>query len=261
MNKFDIENKVVQANDLITSKWKLDRVSLKLFEMAVAALDTSKENPSREVVLKKDDIFMMFHATDEDRYYRFKEHIKNLMKQVVEVKLPNNRVAAIVPITYSSWGVKESDQRVVFRFNEEIMPLLVDLKSKFTSYSIANLVGLTSKYAIIIYKLAKMQKWKGHACTFPMETLREVTDTVHLYHRFDNFEKKVLKVAVDEINNGRTDIVMKYEKIKSGRQVEAIRFYTRPRLSYSDTDYDNQKPIKGLTDEDVTMSFDDIGWK
>jgi len=261
MNKFDIENKVVQANDLITSKWKLDRVSLKLFEMAVAALDTSKENPSREVVLKKDDIFMMFGATDEDRYYRFKEHIKDLMKQVVEVKLPNNRVAAIVPITYSSWVVKESDQRVVFRFNEEIMPMLVDLKSKFTSYSIANMAGLTSKYAIIIYKLAKMEKWKGHACTFPMETLREVTDTVHLYELFANFEARVLRPAVDEINNGRTDLVMKYEKIKDGRRIEAIRFYTRPRLSYSDTDYDNPKPIKGLTDEDVTMSFDDLGWK
>lgn len=104
MNKFDIENKVVQSNDLVTSKWKLDRISLKLFEMAVAALDTSKENPSREVVLKKSDIFMMFHATDEGRYYRFKEHIKDLMKQVVEVKLPNKRVGAIVPITYSSWG-------------------------------------------------------------------------------------------------------------------------------------------------------------
>ena len=78
MNKFDIENTVVQSNDLITSKWKLDRISLKLFEMAVAALDTSKENPSREVVLKKSDIFMMFHATDKDRYFRFKEHIKDL---------------------------------------------------------------------------------------------------------------------------------------------------------------------------------------
>lgn len=261
MNKFDIENFVVQSNELITSKWKLDRVSLKLFEMAVAALDTSKENPSREVVLKKDDIFMMFGARDADRYYRFKEHIKDLMKQVVEVKLPNNRVGAIVPITYSSWGELETDQRVVFHFNEKIMPMLVDLKSKFTSYSIASLAGLTSKYAIMIYKLAKMESWKGQSCTFSMETLREVTDTVDIYPLFETFDRRVLRVAVDEINNGRTDLVMKYEKIKDGRRIEAIRFYTRPRLSHADTDYDNPKPIKGLTDEDVTMSFDDLGWK
>lgn len=261
MHKFDIENHVVQSNDLITSKWKLDRVSLKLFEMAVAALDISKENPSRDVFLKKDDIFMMFRATSGDRYYRFKEHIKDLMKQVVEIELPNDRVAAIVPITYSKWGKKDSDQHVMLRFNEEIMPLLIDLKARFTAYSIANLVNLTSKYAIIIYKLAKMELWKGQVCTFSMATLREVTDTVDLYGRFGNFEAKVLKPAVDEINNGRTDIVMKYEKIKEGRRIEAIRFYTRPRLSYSDTDYDNPKPIKGLTDEDVTMSFDDTNWE
>lgn len=261
MNKFEIDNYVVQSNDLIASKWKLDRISLKLFEMAVAALDTSKENPSREVVLKKSDIFMMFHATDEGRYFRFKEHIKDLMRQVVEVDLPNNRVAAIVPITYSRWSKGDSDQRVILRFNEELMPMLIDLKTKFTSYSIANLVNLTSKYAIIIYKLAKMESWKGHTCTFSMETLREVTDTIDLYSRFEAFERKVLTVAVEEINNGRTDLVMKYEKVKDGRRVEAIRFYTRPRLSHADTDYDNPKPIKGLTDEDVTMSFDDLGWK
>lgn len=261
MNKFDISNYVVQSNDLITSDWKMDRTTLKLFEMAVAALDTSKENPSTDVILKKDDIFHMFNATDEDRYYRFERHVKKLLKQVVDLKLPNDRVGAVVPVTFVSWGKKETDQRVVIRFNDVLMPQLVELKSRFTKYSISNLINLTSKYAIIIYKLAKMEYWKGSECTYSMKALREITDTVNLYSRFDNFEKKVLVQAMDEINNGHTDIVMSYEKIKEGRRVVAIRFHTRDRLSYHDNDFLNPKPIKGLTDEDVTMSFDDTNWE
>ncbi len=261
MNKFDISNYVVQSNDLITSDWKMDRTTLKLFEIAVAAIDTSNENPSREVVLKKDDIFHMFNAEGSDKYVRFERHVKKLLKQVVDVKLPNDRVGAVVPVTFVSWGKKETDQRVIIRFNEVIMPQLVELKSRFTKYSISNLINLTSKYAIIIYKLAKMEYWKGSECTYSMKALREITDTVKLYSRFQNFETYVLKQAIDEINNGRTDIVMSYEKIKEGRRVVAIRFHTRDRLSYHDNDYDKPKPIAGLTDEDLNMSYDDINWE
>lgn len=261
MNKFDLSNHVVQSNDLITSKWKMDRTSLKLFEMAVAALDTSKESPSREVVLKKDDIFKMFKASGSDKYTRFEGHLKDLIGDPIKIEFDDNMVGLIMPITSVRWSKKDTDQRVIIVFNELIMPYLVELKGRFTSYKIENLVDLTSKYAIIIYKLAKMNSWQGHECKYSIKDLREITDTVKTHPRFEVFERKVLKQAMKEINEGHTDIVMTYEKIKEGTRIVGITFKSRVRLSHRDTDYDNPKPIRGLTDEDVTMSFDDIGWK
>src|SRR5690554_3595691 len=100
MNKYDLSNYVVQSNELIKSEWKMDRITLKLFEMAVSAIDTSKENVSNVVILSKYDVYTMFNADDKDKYYRFNKHVQKLLKQVVRVSLKNDRIGAIVPITY-----------------------------------------------------------------------------------------------------------------------------------------------------------------
>jgi len=243
MNKYDISNYVVQSNELITSEWKMDRITLKLFEMAVSAVDVGRKNVSNVVLLNKSDVFQMFQADDKDKYTRFNKHIKKLLNQVVEIKLQNDRLGAIVPITYIEWGSKYDDQRVELRFNELIMPYIVQLKEKFTKYKISNLIKLSSKYSIIIYKLAKMDYWKSSRIVYTIKELRKITDTTNEYQRFEAFERRVLKVAMDEINNGGTDIVISYEKIKVGRRITAIEFKVRDRLSYKDNDYFKPRSI------------------
>lgn len=250
MNKFDINNRVAQSNELILSSWKMDRTTLKLFEMAVSCIDTIYHDGTNKVYMSKEDIFRMFQADDSDKYYRFKEHCRKLQLQIVEVSLSNKRIGSIVPITYIEWGSDELDDHVEMHFNPQIMPYLVDLKRHFTTYEIANLISLRSKYSIILYKLAKMNHWKSNVFTVPIEELRDITDTVNTYARFESFEKRILRDSVEEINTARTDILISYQKIKRGkyRKVVAIEFRVRERLSYNDTDFDNPMPIKRLQD-------------
>ncbi len=76
-----------------------------------------------------------------------------------------------------------------------------------------------------------------------------MTDTLTDYPQFERFEFRVLKQALAEINGVYLPIVWKYEKIKSNRKVTQFRFSVRERQSFTDTDFDQVKPIKQIWEE------------
>jgi plasmid replication initiation protein len=240
-NQFKIENKSVQSNDLIRSVWSLDSVGLKIFEMAVSCIDTVTSSKVDNVVyLSKKAIFNMFSATDENRYTRFQQHLKNLQKQVVTVRnFETDKITQIVPIPTISYGVKDDDDLIKFEFNNHIMPYLVELKRNYTSYQIENIRNMTSRYSILMYKFIKMNAFKGNSVIVSVDEYRRYTDTQKRYKIFSDWEKRVITDAMNDLNGARTDIVMTYEKIKSGRKINAIRLKWRDRTSYNDINFEN----------------------
>jgi len=240
-NQFKIENKSVQSNDLIRSVWSLDSVGLKIFEMAVSCIDTLSSDVSNNVVyLSKKAIFNMFSAIDEDRYRRFQEHLKKLQKQVVIVKhFDTDKITQIVPIPTIQYGTKDDDDLIKFEFNVNIMPYLVELKKNYTSYQIDNIRNMSSRYSILMYKFIKMNSWKGNSVMVSVDEYRKYTDTIKDYSRFSDWEKRVLNDALIDLNHSMSDLIVAYEKIKSGRKINAIRLKWRDRTSFRDNSYEN----------------------
>lgn len=244
-NQFKIENNSVQSNDLIRSVWSLDSVALKIFEMAVSCLDTVTSSTNDNVVyLSKKALFNMFSASDEDRYRRFQQHLKNLQKQVVTVRdYENDKIIQIVPIPTISYGVKDDDDLIKFEFNKHIMPYLVELRRNYTSYQIQNIRNMSSRYSILMYKFIKMNSWKGNSVVVSVDEYRRYTNTLKDYLRFSDWEKRVLNDGLNDLNQSRADLVVSYDKIRSGRKISAIRFKWRDRTSYNDINFDDDKQM------------------
>lgn len=242
-NQFKIENNSVQSNDLIRSVWSLDSVALKIFELAVSCIDTVTSSKNDNVVyLSKKALFNMFSASDEDRYRRFQQHLKNLQKQVVTVRdFENDKIIQIVPIPTISYGVKDDDDLIKFEFNSHIMPFLVDLKRNYTSYQIQNIRFMSSRYSILMYKFIKMNSWKGNQVIVSVDEYRRYTNTLNDYPRFSDWEKRILNGGLNDLNQSRCDLVVAYDKIRSGRKIVSIRFKWRDRTSYNDINYDNEQ--------------------
>lgn len=240
-NQFKIENKSIQSNDLIRSVWSLDSVGLKIFEMAVSCIDTVTAGKDNNVIhLSKKAIFNMFSATDENRYTRFQQHLKNLQKQVVTVRsYDSDKITQIVPIPTITYGVKDDDDLIRFEFNPHIMPYLVELKRNYTSYQIENIRNMTSRYSILLYKFIKMNSFKGNSIIVSVDEYRRYTDTIKRYKVFSDWEKRVINDAMNDLNASRADIVMTYDKIRSGKKISAISLKWRDRTSYNDTKYEN----------------------
>ncbi|CAM4325345.1 replication initiation protein [Erysipelothrix inopinata] len=94
-------------------------------------------------------------------------------------------------------GIRDNNDIVSIRFNDLIMPYLVDLKSNFTQYHITEIENLNSNYSLILFKWIMMKFNQGQLHPeIPMDELREITDTKEEYQtRFSDFDKYVLKTA------------------------------------------------------------------
>ena len=273
----DLEKrKVVEHNSLITSIAKMQKTALKMFELAVSCIDT--ENPPKDniIYLSKKELFAFFDVSSASKHTRFKEAIELMQKQaffqIKEVKDKGYEMTSIVPIPTVKWNSYNDD--VMIQFNQFIMPYLIDLKAEFTQYKISELKELNSKYSIILYRWLSMNynqyehySYKGGRRAEQVEAyrnpsisvkeLREITDTVNEYPRFDNFERRVLKIALKEIN-AHTSFNVSYEKVKKGRSIDSIVFHIEKKRTADDNsykledkDYQSDKEEKSRNEADL----------
>ena len=252
--------KVVEHNSLITSIAKMDKTPLKMFELAVSLIDTDNPPKDQTVYLSKRELFAFFKVTDHDKHSRFKEAIEKMQKQAFfQIKKEQDKgfkFVSIVPIPYVEWT--DYHDEVLIRFSPEIMPYLINLKTNFTQHALSDISELNSKYAIILYRWLSMNynQYEHYSVkggrreeqvesyrnpTMSMRDLREMTDTVKDYQRIDNFEKRVLKAGLDEIN-AHTSFSVTYEKIKKGRSIDSIVFHITRKQVADDISYKLDDP-------------------
>ena len=270
------KRKVVEHNSLITSIAKMDKTPLKMFELAVSCINTEEPPKDHTVYLSKEELFAFFKVSDNDKHSRFKQAVENMQKQaffkIKEKKEQGFEFENIVPIPYVKWT--DYHDEVTIRFSPEIMPYLINLKKNFTQHALSDISELNSKHSIILYRWLSMNynqyehySYKGGRREEQVEAyrnpsisireLRELTDTVDEYPRFDRLEHRVLKEPIEEINEN-TSFNVTYDKIKKGRSIDSIVFHiTKKRRaddnSYKleDKDYQSDKEEKSRNEADL----------
>ncbi len=238
------KRKVVEHNSLITSIAKMDKTPLKMFELAVSCIDTEEPPKDNIVYFSKEELFSFFKVYDNNKHSRFKQAIEIMQEQaffkIKEEKNKGFKLRRIVPIPTVKWK-DYNDDKVMIRFNQDIMPYLIELKQNFTKYALSEIMELNSKYSIILYKWLSMnynqyehysnkggrraeQVENYRNPSISVKELRTITDTVNEYKEFWNFENRVLKKGIEEIN-AHTYFNVSYEKIKKGRSIDSIVFH------------------------------------
>ena len=252
----DLEKrKVVEHNSLITSIAKMQKTALKMFELAVSCINTEEPPKDHTVYLSKEELFAFFKVSDNDKHSRFKQAVENMQKQaffqIKEEVGKGFKFRSIVPIPYVEWTDYHDDVKI--EFHREIMPYLINLKQNFTQHALSDIAELNSKYSIILYRWLSMNynqyehySYKGgrreeqveayRNPTISMRELREMTDTVDEYPRFDRLEHRVLKEPIEEINEN-TSFNVTYDKIKKGRSIDSIVFHITKKRRADDNSY------------------------
>ena len=255
------KRKVVEHNSLITSIAKMDKTPLKMFELAVSLIDTENPPQDQTVYLSKQEMFAFFKVNDNDKNSRFKQAIEKMQKQAFfQIKKEQDKgfkFVSIVPIPYVEWT--DYSDEVKIEFHREIMPYLINLKNNFTQHALSDIAELNSKYAIILYRWLSMNynqyehySVKGGRREEQVESyrnpkigireLREMTDTVNEYQRFDRFESYILKNSLKEIN-AHTTFNVTHEKVKKGRSIDSIVFHITKKQVAADSSYKQDDPV------------------
>ena len=80
-------------------------------------------------------MFTFFDVSDNGKHTRFKEAISKMQEQaffeVREAKNKGFKFRRILPIPTVEWT--DYDDKVMIRFNQDIMPYLIELKQNFAS--------------------------------------------------------------------------------------------------------------------------------
>ena len=94
----------------------------------------------------------------------------------------------------------------------------------YTTLDLLIIKTLKGKYAIILYEIAiRYQKVQIPELTLEELRILTGTDGRKSYNNFNDFEKRVLKPAIEEINE-KTDIEISYKTKKRGKKVISIKF-------------------------------------
>ncbi|MGO1820106.1 MAG: replication initiation protein [Senegalia sp. (in: firmicutes)] len=251
---------VVKHNKLIEFKGRMTTNELKLFSLIVADIREQQERVLEEY---KINISVLKETTEHKDFYNYiKEVAFKLEEKSIEVENINKqgkKESFKMRLIYRPLIIEDSNYLEVL-LDKELIPYVIDLKEQFTRYQIENILRLRSNYSIRIYELLKQYEKIGER-EIEVKCLRTYLGILEdEYSRFYDFERWVLKVSKEEINE-HTDLDIDYKKIKTGRRITSILFKIeakdQDRKVYIDflNEYYNIKEMKskmGLGEENFS---------
>lgn len=112
------------------------------------------------------------------------------------------------------------------KIDEDLAPYLFDLRERFTQYGLYNILGMKSASSVRMYELMKSYAIsQTQIKVFDLAELKRLlmVEDVKSYDRFPDFRRKVLEIAIREINE-LTDINVSYDTVKRGNKVVQLKF-------------------------------------
>jgi len=216
---------VVKSNILVEASYKLTAQ-----EQWVILTLTSKIRPDdedfKDYSVSVKEFAEMAGIRHKGEYEDVKDITKKLVGRVFTIYEPSGPLQLA---WISSAKYHEGKGTVTLRFDPGLKPYLLQLKERFTKYSLHLALRLKSSFSIRIYELLKQYEKLGERA-FLIEELKEKLGILEdQYKLYGHFKAKVLKVAQDELAE-KTDISFEYEEIKVGRGVGKIRFIIKSQV-------------------------------
>lgn len=225
---------VVQHNALVNARFDLSTVEMRLF-MAMLSRIGRDDNEFREMCIPLTEIVALSGRRPSSKdYQQVAGMCDQLVSRILHIERPNpsqrkeRRNAApdfdkIPLMAYAKYRGEEGALRV--RFNDEVMPYLLQLHRNFTKAQVVQLLKLKSPHSYRIYWLLKEYASFGSRL-MGVEELKSLLNLDGQYKQFPLFRMRVLDRAQQEL--GKTDLPFDYELVREGKGVSHIRFVFKP---------------------------------
>jgi plasmid replication initiation protein len=263
LESIDIKNWVTKSNELIESTYKLS-----LQEQRILLVMASKVQPNDETLKTyrfraRDFIEIIGNKPGTGFYSYLKDIVNGLQTKVLTIKKDGKQ-------RNYNWVItsiyEDNEGYITLQFHPELKSFFLQLKEKFTTYQLENVVRLNSGYSIRIYELLKQYE-KIKRRKMLIEELRHfLAIEPTKYKQYGHFKSKVLLVAQNEINE-KTDIQFEFIEIKTGRKVTGIEFIIK---SNNYKEFSNTKQLSLINElekdplksqlEDLGVSKDKLDW-
>jgi plasmid replication initiation protein len=156
-------------------------------------------------------------------YAEVKAAIKEIADKSVWFKRPDGKEILLRWIDRVI--IDKNDNVMDISFHRDMLPFLLDLKERYTQYSLENILPMKSKYGLRLYELLKSYEYSGGKITIAIDELKKRMDCQN-YTQNPDFIRRALDVAVDDINYC-SDLAVEY----TARKTNGSRAYTQIEFS------------------------------
>jgi plasmid replication initiation protein len=190
------------------------------------------EQLQREHVLTAKEFSEVFNADIHNSYKSLHKACKKLMKTSITIdKLELNETWEINVCSTAKYNKKEG--RITIEFTDRIMPYLAQVKQKFVLYNLKEIANFRSLYTTRLYELIQEYKETGWMLK-SLKQLRESLAVGSSFKLYGDFKRYTFSHACQEIND-HYDMDMRFEEIKEGRKVVAVKFLFKKTLVHKVT--------------------------
>ena len=217
-------NLVVQSNELIESHFKSSVLERKIFLNLIMQIQPTDEE-FKSYIVKANDIGDYLNVSRENVYREFSSAVHSLLSRVYEVPCKGSnefdKITLMARARYNN-GTLE------LQINPMLKSHLLQLRNNFTQYEVGNINKLKNFCSIRLYENLKRYLGLGQI-DLKLDKLKGflgIQDDE--YKKFSDFNRYIIAKSVKEINE-KTDILVEYENIKSGRSVTSIKFTMREK--------------------------------
>jgi plasmid replication initiation protein len=133
-----------------------------------------------------------------------------------------------------------------FAFAEDLKPFLLQLR-EYVRLNRIEIAPMKSSYAIRIFSLLKAHrdKMRKHEnvskLILELQQMKATLGIADKYKTIDNFRRRVVDVAVKEINAYSSSISVTYKTVKEGRRVVGIEFKIKDKEVFIEAKNQNQE--------------------
>ena len=253
---------VVKDNALINASYNLELTEQRLMLLAIInARETGQGiTADSKLEIRASDYAKHFNVSIDASYKALKEAVINLFNRQFSYIAEYKRTGK-TGIVRSRWvsRVFYVDELAILEitFAPDVVPLITRLEQHFTSYQLAQVSHLNSKYAVRLYEL--LIAWREVGKT-PQISLSEFRAKIGVedaeYIAMNDFKKRVLEPSIKQINI-HTDIIVNYEQHKAGRVITGFSFTFTQKKQPKDT---TPKAQKSAAKPKTTKQEEQLDW-
>jgi plasmid replication initiation protein len=219
----------MQHNNLVEAKYSMTLQQKRIMIWLVSQIRPD-DIDFKEHVLSIRKLIEICQLSGESSYKEIRNITFSLIEKgirIIDITDPDNKreiqVSWLSSADYYQGQVKLS-------FSPKLKPYLLQLKEKFTSINVIDLMQFKSVHAIRIYELLKQYQDIGER-VLSLEEIKDCCGVRDKLKQYIHFEKKLLLTAQREINE-KSDIYFDFERIKPSRKITGIKFIITKNKAY-----------------------------
>ena len=222
-----VDNSVTKSHALSRAYYRFGLVEKRCMESLISKLHPLRSDNLQDIELLATAYAKAFPDTGKHAYEHLASAVDALLNRVIIIHEKTGKVRKIPLMSEAVY--EEKAGKITASFNPKIVPHLIGMRERFSSYPLKQAVNFSSSYAWRFYELlvswAQPKKetngaFMGWIDKQSVDELRQMLGVPDSYS-WSKFEGQVLGAAITELRE-KAHIVVYLERIKTSRKITHI---------------------------------------